>query len=83
MTRIALSQYRRPNHYSLAANFPHPMVLWLAENNLGAAAYLFLIDREQHLTMPHLYMLEPYNPNKKDHCTGAWSGPVALKHGLP
>lgn len=51
--------------YSLAANFSAPYGLWLAENNLGAAAYLTLIDRDQHLTMPHLYMLEPYNPNKK------------------
>lgn len=59
--------------YSLAANFSAPYGLWLAENNLGAAAYLTLIDREQHLTMPHLYMLEPYNPNKKI---------IVLVHGL-
>lgn len=59
--------------YSLAANFSAPYGLWLAENNLGAAAYLTLIDRDQHLTMPHLYMLEPYNPNKKV---------IVLVHGL-
>ncbi len=59
--------------YSLAANFSAPYGLWLAENNLGAAAYLTLIDRDQHLTMPHLYMLEPYNPNKKI---------IVLVHGL-
>ncbi|WP_109440656.1 esterase/lipase family protein [Acinetobacter haemolyticus] len=59
--------------YSLAANFSAPYGLWLAENNLGAAAYLSLIDRDQHLTMPHLYMLEPYNPNKKV---------IVLIHGL-
>ena len=59
--------------YSLAANFSAPYGLWLAENNLGAAAYLTLIDRAQHLTMPHLYMLEPYNPNKKI---------IVLVHGL-
>ena len=59
--------------YSLAANFSAPYGLWLAENNLGAAAYLSLIDRDQHLTMPHLYMLEPYNPNKKV---------IVLVHGL-
>jgi len=47
--------------------------LWVAENNLGVAAYLTLIDRDQHLTMPHLYMLEPYNPNKKI---------IVLVHGL-
>ncbi|EXB47200.1 esterase/lipase family protein [Acinetobacter sp. 1000160] len=59
--------------YSLAANFSAPYGLWLAENNLGTAAYLTLIDRDQHLTMPHLYMLEPYNPNKKV---------IVLVHGL-
>ncbi|WP_173911108.1 triacylglycerol lipase [Acinetobacter sp. Marseille-Q1618] len=59
--------------YPLAANFSAPYGLWLAENNLGAAAYLTLIDRDQRLTMPHLYMLEPFNPNKKV---------IVLVHGL-
>ncbi|TPS15365.1 alpha/beta hydrolase [Acinetobacter baumannii] len=59
--------------YPLAANFSAPYGLWLAENNLGVAAYLSLIDRDQHLSMPHLYMLEPYNPNKKI---------IVLVHGL-
>ncbi|MEG0482380.1 MAG: alpha/beta hydrolase [Acinetobacter sp.] len=61
------------NEYPLAANFSAPYGLWLAENNLGAAAYLSLIDRDQRVTMPHLYMLEPYNPNKKV---------IVLVHGL-
>lgn len=51
--------------FPLAANFSAPYGLWLANNNLGAAAYWSLIDREQDLIMPHLFMLEPYNPNKK------------------
>lgn len=59
--------------YPLAANFSAPYGLWLAENNLGIAAYLSLIDRDKNLTMPHLYMLEPYNPNKKV---------IVLVHGL-
>lgn len=59
--------------YPLAANFSAPYGLWLAQNNLGAAAYLSLINRDNHLTMPHLYMLEPYNPNKKV---------IVLIHGL-
>lgn len=67
--------------YPLAANFSAPYGLWLAENNLGVAAYLSLIDRDQHLTMPHLYMLEPYNPNKKLLCWSmVWQ--VAPRHGL-
>ncbi len=59
--------------YPLAANFSAPYGLWLAQNNLGIAALLSLIDRDQRLTMPHLYMLEPYNPNKKV---------IVLVHGL-
>ena len=59
--------------YPLAANFSAPYGLWLAQNNLGKAAYLSLIDRDARLTMPNLYMLEPYNPNKKV---------VVLVHGL-
>lgn len=51
--------------YALAANFSAPYGLWLAENNLGRAAYLTLINRDDDLVMPHLFMLEPYNPNKK------------------
>ena len=62
------------NHaYPLAANFSAPYGLWLAENNLGTAAFLSLIDRDKRLTMPHLYMLEPYKPNKKV---------IVLVHGL-
>ena len=59
--------------YPLAANFSAPYGLWLSENNLGAAAFLSLFDRDKRLTMPHLYMLEPYNPNKKV---------IVLVHGL-
>ena len=59
--------------YPLAANFSAPYGTWLAANNLNKAAYLSLIDRDENLTMPHLYMLEPYNPNKKV---------VVLVHGL-
>lgn len=60
-------------NYPLAANFSTPYGLWLAQNNLSKAAYLTLIDRDNRLTMPHLYMLEPYNPNKKV---------IVLVHGL-
>ena len=59
--------------YPLAANFSAPYGLWLAQDGLGKSAYLSLIDRDDRLTMPHLYMLEPYNPNKKV---------IVLVHGL-
>lgn len=61
------------NTYPLAANFSAPYGLWLAENKLGAAAYLSLIDRDNSITMPQLFKLEPYNPNKKI---------IVLVHGL-
>ncbi|MEB3752868.1 lipase family alpha/beta hydrolase [Acinetobacter sp. MD2(2019)] len=60
-------------NFPLAANFSAPYGLWLAQNNLGKSAYLSLIDRDQKILMPHLYMLEPYNPNKKV---------IILVHGL-
>ncbi|KJV38540.1 alpha/beta hydrolase [Acinetobacter brisouii] len=59
--------------YPLAANFSVPYGLWLAQNNLGKSAYLSLIDRDKNIVMPHLYMLEPFNPNKKV---------IVLIHGL-
>ncbi|WP_111892157.1 esterase/lipase family protein [Acinetobacter sp. MB5] len=61
------------NSYPLAANYSAPYGLWLAQNNLGKSAYLSLIDKDQNLAMPHLYMLEPFNPNKKV---------IVLIHGL-
>lgn len=51
--------------YPLAANFSAPYGLWLARTDLAAAAYLGLLARENRLVAPHLYMLEPYNPNKR------------------
>lgn len=61
------------NVYPLAANFSAPYGLWLAENRLGASAYLSLIDRDNSITMPQLFKLEPYNPDKKI---------IVLVHGL-
>jgi pimeloyl-ACP methyl ester carboxylesterase len=51
--------------YPLSANFSAPYGLWLARTDLAAAAYLGLIAQESRLVAPHLYMLEPYNPNKR------------------
>lgn len=51
--------------YPLSANFSAPYGLWLARTDLAAAAYLGLIAQENRLIAPHLYMLEPYNPNKR------------------
>ncbi|MDQ6051249.1 alpha/beta hydrolase, partial [Acinetobacter baumannii] len=51
--------------YPLTANYSAPYGLWLSKYNLGAAGYWSLINKEANLIMPHLYMLEPFNPNKK------------------
>ena len=51
--------------FPLAANFSAPYGLWLANDNFSSAAYKSLFDRDQSLLMPHLFMLEPYNPKKR------------------
>lgn len=51
--------------YTLTANYSVPFGLWLAENKLGSAGYWTLLNREEKLRMPHVYQLEPYQPNKK------------------
>lgn len=51
--------------YTLTANYSVPFGLWLAENQLGSAGYWTLFNREEKLRMPHLFQLEPYQPNKK------------------
>ncbi|MBJ9985189.1 alpha/beta hydrolase [Acinetobacter sp. S40] len=51
--------------YTLTANYSAPYGYWLSQNKLGQAGYWTLLNKENDLLMPHLYMLEPYNPNKK------------------
>ncbi|WP_109440286.1 lipase family alpha/beta hydrolase [Acinetobacter haemolyticus] len=59
--------------YVITGNYSAPYGAWLAKNNLGALGYWTLINKERNLIMPHLYMLEPYHPQKKV---------VVLIHGL-
>lgn len=59
--------------YTLTANYTAPFAYWLAHNQLGKFGYLSLLDRAESLRMPHLYMLEPYQPHKKV---------IVLLHGL-
>lgn len=51
--------------YQLAANFSAGYGLWLAENQLDGVGYLNLLTRRQEATLPKLFMLEPYDPNKR------------------
>lgn len=53
------------NDYPLAANFSAGYGLWLAENQLDGVGYLNLLTRRQETTLPKLFMLEPYDPNKR------------------
>ncbi|WP_243453047.1 esterase/lipase family protein [Psychrobacter coccoides] len=53
------------NDYPLAANFSAGYGLWLAENQLDSVGYLNLITRRPETTLPRLFMLEPYDPDKR------------------
>ncbi len=51
--------------YPLAANFSASYGLWLAENQLDGVGYLNLLSRQAEASLPKLFMLEPYDPNKR------------------
>ncbi|MGP9687854.1 esterase/lipase family protein [Psychrobacter sp. AOP22-C1-C5] len=51
--------------YPLAANFSAGYGLWLSENQLDSVGYLNLITRQPDARLPKLFMLEPYDPNKR------------------
>lgn len=58
---------------NLAANFSAPYGLWIAQNNLAEMAYRSLLALDEQHSTPQLYMLEPYQPNKRV---------IILLHGL-
>ncbi|MGO3338440.1 esterase/lipase family protein [Psychrobacter sp.] len=51
--------------YPLAANFSAGYGLWLSENQLDGVGYLNLITSQPKERLPKLFMLEPYDPNKR------------------
>lgn len=51
--------------YPLAANFSAGYGLWLSENQLDSVGYLNLLTRQQQASLPKLFMLEPYDPDKR------------------
>ena len=53
------------NTYPLAANFSAGYGLWLAENQLNGVGYLNLLTHQKQAALPKLFMLEPYDPNKR------------------
>ena len=60
-------------NYPLAANFSAGYGLWLSENQLDSVGYLNLITRQPDARLPKLFMLEPYDPDKRV---------VIMLHGL-
>lgn len=61
------------NDYKITGNFSVPYGLWLSTNNFGALGYKKVLNMGQSSAMPHLFMIEPYQPNKKV---------IVLIHGL-
>ncbi|MGP9543480.1 esterase/lipase family protein [Psychrobacter sp. AOP7-B1-25] len=53
------------DEYPLAANFSAGYGLWLSENQLDGVGYLNLITRQPDAQLPKLFMLEPYDPDKR------------------
>lgn len=50
---------------SLSANFSASYGLWLNENRLDPVSLLNLFSQRYQTAQPQLFMLEPYNPNKR------------------
>lgn len=50
--------------YPLFANFSASYAKWLVENQFQGVALAQMLDKDK-LRLPELYLLEPYNPNKK------------------
>lgn len=51
--------------YPLTANFSASYGSWIEENQLEEVTYLNLLSQRGQQTLPYLFMLEPYNPNKQ------------------
>lgn len=57
----------------LAANFTSGYGLWLARSGFARQSLLTLVGRGEVLEKPHLYLLQPYDPNRRI---------VIMLHGL-
>lgn len=51
--------------YPLAANFSAGYALWLSENQLQPLSILNMLAKKDHIALPELFMLKPYNPDQK------------------
>lgn len=57
----------------LAANFTSGYGLWLARSGFAQQSLLTLIGRGDVLEQPHIYLMQPYDPNRKV---------IVMLHGL-
>lgn len=51
--------------FALSANFSAPYGLWLKENSLDFVSIFNMLSKNYQNGQPHLFMLEPYQPNKR------------------
>jgi triacylglycerol esterase/lipase EstA (alpha/beta hydrolase family) len=79
MTVIGYDPYRRVNvqlegtEIPLAANFTSAYGLWLARSGFASQALLTLVGRGDVLERPHVYMMQPYDPDRRI---------IVMLHGL-
>lgn len=67
--QVELAQQRVP----LAANFTSGYGLWLARSGFASQSLLTLIGRGEVLEKPHIYLMQPYDPERRI---------ILLLHGL-
>lgn len=71
MTITGYDPYRRVNVHlqgvdmPLAANFTSAYGLWLARSGFASQALLTLVGRGEVLERPHVYLMQPYDPNRR------------------
>lgn len=51
--------------YQLSGNFSVPYGLWLSDNQFAKKGFQKVLNMGHGSAMPHLFMLEPYDPEKK------------------
>ncbi len=79
VTLIGYDPYRRDSvqlegiEIPLAANFTSAYGLWLARSGFASQALLTLVGRGDVLEKPHVYLMQPYDPNRRI---------VIMLHGL-
>ncbi len=69
VSSVSIAQQQVP----LSANFSSSYGLWLARSGFATAAFKNLFGRQGALTYPKIYLMQPYDPNRRI---------VVLLHGI-